>query len=93
MNTMHDLDTRRQRLRFRTSHTGTRETDILLGGFVEVRLERLDEARVSELERLLATNDDRDILDWITERAPVPPEFSTPAMSALIAYVRDRHQG
>ncbi|MSO74025.1 MAG: succinate dehydrogenase assembly factor 2 [Alphaproteobacteria bacterium] len=93
MNAEHDLDTRRRRLRFRTTHTGTRETDILLGGFVDTRVERLDEPRINELERLFATNDDRDILDWITERAPVPQEFATPAMNALIAYVRDRHQG
>ncbi len=92
MNAEHDLDTRRRRLRFRTTHTGTRETDILLGGFVDARVDGLDELRVAELERLLATNDDRDILDWITERAPIPGEFATPAMNALIAYVRDRNR-
>lgn len=92
MTAEHDLDTRRRRLRFRTSHTGTRETDILLGGFVDARVDGLDEPRIGELERLLACNDDRDILDWITERAPMPREFATPVMSALIAYVRDRHR-
>ena len=30
-----DLETRLKRLRYRTSHTGTKETDILLGSFVE----------------------------------------------------------
>jgi antitoxin CptB len=87
----HDLAARRRRLRYRTSHTGMRETDILLGGFVGARVDSLDEPRVIELERLLAAND-RDILDWITERAPVPAEFATDAMAALIRYVRERHQ-
>ena len=85
----HDLATRRRRLRFRTTHTGTRETDILLGGFVARHVEGLDEARVAELEHLLEAND-RDILDWITGRAAVPGEFATPVMRALISYVRDR---
>ncbi len=92
MTTEHDLDTRRRRLRFRTSHTGTRETDILLGGFVDARVDGLDETRIGELEHLLASNDDRDILDWITERAPVPRAYATLAITTLIAYVRDRHR-
>jgi len=87
----HDLATRRRRLRFRCSHTGTRETDILLGGFVTTHGDALPEARIAELERLLDAND-RDILDWITERAAVPPIYTTPLMAALIDYVRNRHK-
>ena len=92
MNQQHDLATRRRRLRFRASHTGTRETDILLGGFVAAHVEELDERRVDELQRLLAINNDPAILDWITGRAPVPAPFATPTMTALMRYVRERHQ-
>jgi antitoxin CptB len=92
MSPEHDLAARRRRLRFRTTHTGTRETDILLGGFVAARVDGLDESRINELERLLAINDDREVLDWITGRTPVPAEFATPVMTALIDFVRDRHR-
>lgn len=92
MSPEHDLAARRRRLRFRTTHTGMRETDILLGDFVAACIDGLDEPRIAELERLLATNDDREILDWITGRAPAPAEFATPVMTALIDFVRDRHR-
>lgn len=92
MNQEHDLATRRRRLRFRATHTGTRETDILLGGFVAAYIEELDEMRVDELERLLAINNDPAILDWITGRAPVPAPFATPIMAELKRYVRERRQ-
>lgn len=90
--TIHDLATRRRRLRFRSTHTGTRETDILLGSYVVAHGEALPEARVTEFEQLLDAND-RDIYDWITERAPVPRAYATPLMAALIDFVRNRHNG
>ena len=93
MNPKHDLATRRRRLRYRTTHTGTRETDILLGGFVTDRADGLDAARIGEFEQLLDVNNDRAVLDWITERAPVPAAYETPLMAQLIRYVRERHQG
>lgn len=88
----HDLATRRRRLRFRTTHTGFKETDILLGGFVAAHVEELDEERVDEFERLLDINDDREVLDWITGRAPVPEAFATPVMTRLIRYVSERRR-
>ncbi|HEX6101764.1 MAG TPA: succinate dehydrogenase assembly factor 2, partial [Alphaproteobacteria bacterium] len=37
---------RRKRLRFRAWHRGTRETDLLFGGFADAHLAALDEAQL-----------------------------------------------
>jgi antitoxin CptB len=86
----HSLETRRKRLRYRTGHTGTRETDILLGGFVAHHGDSLDEETTRALEQLMDGANDRDILDWITERAPLPERFQNETTARLIAFVRER---
>jgi antitoxin CptB len=90
-NTMqHSLETRRKRLRYRTSHTGTRETDILVGGFVAEHGDGLDSEATGALEDLLDGANDREILDWITSREPLPERFRTATMARLLEYVRQR---
>ncbi len=86
----HSLETRRKRLRYRTSHTGTRETDILVGGFISRHVDELDEQAVVALEELMAGANDRDILDWVTERASLPERFRNETTARLIAFVRER---
>ena len=59
------------------THTGTRETDILLGDFVARLGDGLTPEEVAAAERLLAAND-VDILNWIAGGAAVPARFDTP---------------
>jgi len=86
----HSLETRRKRLRYRTSHTGTRETDILLGGFVSKYGDALDAAQATALEDLLDGANDPQILDWITGRQALPDRFNNETMAQLLNYVRER---
>ncbi len=88
----HSLEIRRKRLCYRTSHTGTRETDILVGGFVSRHVDELSEQATGALETLLDGANDRDILDWITERTPLPERFRNETTSRLIAFVKQRLQ-
>ena len=87
---LHSLETRRKRLRYRTSHTGTRETDILVGGFGSRHGNDLDDRAISALEALLDGANDRDILDWITERERLPERFCNQTTARLLAFVKDR---
>lgn len=87
----HSLETRRKRLRYRTNHTGTRETDVLLGGFVAQYGDSLDGEATGALEDLLDGAHDPEILDWITGRHPIPERFQTDTMDRLLEYVRERH--
>jgi antitoxin CptB len=78
------LDTRRRRLLYRATHRGTKENDLLIGGFVARRISLLSEEDMEALERLLELPDD-DLADWLTGRRPVPPEVDT----AMLREIRD----
>ena len=86
----HSLDTRRKRLRYLTCHTGTRETDILLGGFVKVSGNNLNREQIEVLEELLNLANDLDLLKWITGRCSVPKRFQSNTLDQIITYVRER---
>lgn len=79
----------RRRLRFRSWHRGTREADLLLGGFADVTLDRLDTDQLARYGELLENNDP-DLWDWVTERLPVPPESDSDVLRLLIDYARSR---
>ncbi len=79
-------DTRRRRLLFRATHRGTFENDLLLGGFIRAHLDTLDDADLTALEALLELPDP-DLADWLTGRAPIPPEQDTPMLRRVRAAV------
>jgi antitoxin CptB len=68
-----ELDARRRRLVFRAQHRGTKETDILIGGFVARHIGSLSDADVAALEEILELWD-VDLADWLSGRRPIPPE-------------------
>ena len=75
-------DIRRKRLLFRSWHRGTKESDLLLGSFAELHLAALSEAEIDRYEALL-DNEDGDLFDWITGRAPPPPECDSDILRLL----------
>ena len=79
------LDPRRKRLLFRSLHRGTKETDLMLGGFAEHRLAGLDAGQLDRYEQLLEAPDG-DLFDWITGRLPPPVPYNHDVMDLLIAF-------
>jgi antitoxin CptB len=75
-------DGRRRRLLFRANHRGTRENDILVGGFVTARLAAFSEAEIVELEAIMELPDPV-LADWLTGRAPIAAEHDTPLLRAM----------
>lgn len=63
---------RRKRLRWRSWHRGTREMDLLVGGFADAHLADLDEAQLDRFEALLQAPDP-ELYDWMTGRSLPPP--------------------
>jgi antitoxin CptB len=57
------LDQRRRRLLFRATHRGTRENDILFGGFVSANLADFTAEDLGSLEELLEIPDPL-LADW-----------------------------
>ncbi|RME61834.1 MAG: succinate dehydrogenase assembly factor 2 [Alphaproteobacteria bacterium] len=87
-------DRRLNRLRFRAWHRGTKEADLMLGGFVDLAAASLGEADIAWLERLLEESD-ADILAWITGKASVPAAYDTPLMTRMrrLDYIPGAPQG
>ncbi len=79
-----ELDTRRRRLLFRARHRGTKEADLMIGGFVTRHIAQLSELELDELEAVLE-HLDVDLADWLSGRRPVPPEYRTPMLDRLVA--------
>ena len=78
-------DRLRRKIRFRAMRRGTREADLILGKFVESYLHDLESEHLISFEDLLTQND-QDVLSWISETAPAPPEFRTQLLDMLIAF-------
>lgn len=80
-----ELDIRRRRLAYRATHRGIKEMDLILGAFVERRIETLDTRGLDDLERLLE-EPDQDLFGWISGSVPVPATHDTDIMAALKAF-------
>ena len=76
------LGTRRKRLLYRSSYTGTKETDVLLGQFAARHLAELSPEQLDQYEALI-DNSDPDLFMWISGRTPVPSEWDTAVMTLL----------
>jgi antitoxin CptB len=78
-------NSRKKRLLFRSWHRGTRESDLILGRFAEAHLDRFDEAQLDRYEALLQCSD-AEIFDWVSGRAPPPPEYDHDVTRLLLAF-------
>lgn len=78
------LDARRRRVLFRAWRRGLREMDLVMGQFADMNLPAMDEAELSEFERLLDIPDPQ-VLAWITGDEPTPLNFNTPLFARLRA--------
>ena len=76
------LDLRRRRLLFRSTHRGTHETDLLVGGFVAPILPHLDESEIAALEVVMDLPD-ADLADWLSGRRPIPEDQDTPMLRRI----------
>ena len=53
----------KKKIIYRANHRGTKEMDLLLGGFVKKYIDNLNEAEINDLEKLLFV-DDEIIYKW-----------------------------
>jgi antitoxin CptB len=73
---------RLKRLRFRAWHRGTREADLLVGGYFDCRHQSWGEADIDWFEALLEEQD-VDILAWALGTAEPPERFAGDMMLGL----------
>ena len=77
-----DRDARLKRLRFRAWHRGTKEADLLIGGFFDTYGTDWSEAEIDWFEALLEEQD-VDIMAWAIGTQKVPERFEGEMMTAM----------
>lgn len=75
-------DPRRRRLLYRATHRGTRENDLLIGGYVAARIDVMSDADLAALERLLEAPEP-DLAGWLAGTTPIPREYDGPLLRAM----------
>jgi antitoxin CptB len=83
---MADSESRRKRALYRAHHRGTKEMDLIIGGFADAELWRLSEDELASFELLLAMPDP-EISRMVVNGAQAPAE-----LAPLLARIR-RHHG
>ena len=77
-----DRAIRLKRLRFRAWHRGTKEADLLIGGFFDRHHEGWSEAEIDWFEALLEEQD-VDIMAWAIGTQDVPERWAGELMDRL----------
>ncbi|TKD53011.1 FAD assembly factor SdhE [Sphingomonas baiyangensis] len=77
-----DREHRLKRLRFRAWHRGTKEADLLIGGFFDAHHVRWGDDEIALFETLLEEQD-VDIMAWAMGTQAVPVQYRGPLMAAL----------
>ena len=77
-----DRDIRLKRLRFRAWHRGTKEADLMVGGFFDAYAACWSDEEIAWFEAFLEEQD-VDIMAWAMSAAPVPPSWDGPMMRDL----------
>ncbi len=84
MSDTQDLDPRRRRLVFRALHRGTKEADLMIGGFVSRHIATFSDSDLDAIEAILE-HWDVDLADWLSGRRPIPPEADSPMLRRMAA--------
>jgi len=76
---------RLKKLKFRASHRGFVEADLILGPFAEQKVAEMSPEVLDEFEHLL-DQPDQDLYGWIVGLKPIPPQFDTALMAELCTF-------
>ena len=84
-----ERDNRLKRLRFRAWHRGTKEADLLIGGYFDAHHEAWGDAEIDWFETLLG-EEDVEIMAWAIGTQPPPARYEGPMMMKLqtLDYIR-----
>lgn len=75
-------DAELKRLHWRAHHRGTKEADILVGGFFDAHHSSWDSSERATFAEMLEEQD-ADIIAWAIGTAPAPERYQGPVLNAL----------
>ena len=79
---MKDIENTKRRLRFRSWRRGTKERDLVIGGFADKFLDKLSSELLRQFETLLEQND-HDVLSWVNEVSDPPKDHYTDVLKLI----------
>ena len=77
-----DRDIRLKRLRFRAWHRGTKEADLLIGGYFDTFSAEWDENQIAWFENLM-NEEDVEIMGWAIGTIAIPERWHGPMMERM----------
>lgn len=77
-----DRDIRLKRLRFRAWHRGTKEADLMVGGFFDTHADSWNDAEIAWFEELMH-EEDVEIMGWAIGTIPIPERWQGPMMERM----------
>tara|TARA_B100000686_G_C15849272_1_gene506436 strand:- start:149 stop:418 length:270 start_codon:yes stop_codon:yes gene_type:complete len=77
-----NLEIIRRKLMFRSCRRGTKESDLVIGGFAQKYLRELNEQQLKNFEKLLDESD-QDVLSWIIGISDPPSDRHTDVLEML----------
>ncbi len=80
-----DLETLRKKLLYRATYRGTRELDLLVGGFAKSRVAGFSAEECRAFNAILELPE-TSLAAWLTGQEGVPSEIKSPMMVELLAY-------
>ncbi|MCW2366709.1 antitoxin CptB [Sphingobium sp. B11D3B] len=75
-------ETRLRRLKFRAWHRGTKEADLMIGGFFDAHAASFTQEQADLFEALLE-EEDVDIMAWAIGTLPCPAHYEGAMMEAM----------
>lgn len=79
------IENKRKRLIFRSGHRGTKEMDLILGGFAQAHVPGFTDEELLVYEALLCESDP-DLYNWLTRKEDAPDGVRSPVFEKLMAY-------
>lgn len=80
------LDDRQKRLLFRCWHRGTREMDLILGGFADVHIADLSDAEMTDLESLMELPDP-DLYNAFSGGKPLDTDYASKIFTRIKSFL------
>ena len=78
-----DIDLLKRRIRWRAHHRGTKEADMMIGGFCDAHIDRWGPDEIGWFEKLLEEQD-VDIMAWAMGRGEPPEKFKGALLDAML---------
>lgn len=76
---------RRRRLLYRSVRRGTKEADILIGGFVKEYIDKFDTRQLDELDQMLEQSDP-DLMAWINGQDTPPTALNSSVLKMMLEF-------